>query len=611
MTESSNAVEGDTRIPAHPSPAPERNQPEDTGESSLQEFDAERLSRRSVIVALVLLVLAAFANSLSGSFVHDDLRVIQANPLFGRWDSATVSRPFKYDIWTALSPDDGVDRVDSYYYRPIFGLFLMGAYQLADRDPFRWHLILVLLHALAGILVFVTTEKTLASAMFGNTNRRMLAAFAAAIYLVHPVQSESVAWISSVVNPLSTIFLLGAFYFYLSYRERPEKPIPRLAVALALFAMAALSKEGTLALVLIVATYELFIFNREYGFLKRARVASIQAAPYALVAVAYLALRYSVLKVLSGRHRNLNFSDDFVLTIADNLRTLPALALGYAQKAFLPVNLSFIYEFGYVRSVGLMSFWMPFAVLPAAIGLLFYLSRRIPEIRIAAIWAVLPLLPHFNTLVFTSDELIHDRYLYVPMIGVAFLIAVLITRAGQIPNLRLSGRTVAIASILVLGVLFVETIVQNRKWQSEESLWSSASAHARSSRMVHTALGYLAEQKGDLPGAVREYEAALAVNPNMIDAMNSVAFVHARLGQWDQASRYFERLVQLTPNKPVAHFNLSFAYAVQKRYEDAVSEQGAAIDLDPTGPRADEWRARLAQLEKTIAGNRPVNTREN
>jgi len=92
--------------------------------------------------------------------------------------------------------------------------------------------------------------------------------------------------------------------------------------------------------------------------------------------------------------------------------------------------------------------------------------------------------------------------------------------------------------------------------------------------------------------------------------MNNAAFVQARLGQWDQASRYFERIVSLTPNKAVAHFNLSFAYAVQKRYEDAAREQGAAIDLDPGGPRANEWRARLAQLEKIIAATATVNARD-
>ena len=69
---------------------------------------------------------------------------------------------------------------------------------------------------------------------------------------------------------------------------------------------------------------------------------------------------------------------------------------------------------------------------------------------------------------------------------------------------------------------------------------------------------------------------------------------------WDQASRYFERIVSLTPNKALAHFNLSFAYAVQKRYEDAAREQGVAIELDPGGPRTNEWRARLASSRKPL-----------
>lgn len=611
MTESTNAIEGDARTLAPSLPAEEANPPEATGETSLQNLGAYMVSTRGLILALVLLVLVAFANSLTGSFVHDDLQQIQVNPLFGHWDWATISRPFKYDHWAALRPAESGGRVDSYYYRPVFGLFLMAGYQVAGRSPLGWHLILLLLHAAAGVLVFVVMDKSLAAAtMLGDKNRRFLAALAAGIYVVHPAQSESVAWISGVVNPLSTVFLLGAFYFYLSYREKPEKPVARLTAALGLFAMAALSKESTPTLVLIVAAYEFFIFNRGAGFVKRARVAATQAAPYALVAVGYLALRYSVLKVLSGRNRNLNFPDDAVLTVADNLRTLPALLMGYMKIAFLPLNLSFMYDLGYVRSLGLMSFWMPLVVLVGASGLLVYLSRRMPEIRLAAIWMVAPLLPHLSTLVFASDELIHDRYLYLPMAGVAILLAALITRVHQIAYLPLPNGSVELASALVLGILCVGTIAQNRQWRNEESLWSSAAAHAPNSRMVHTALGYRAEQKEDWPGALREYEAALRINPEMIDALNNAAFVHTRLGQWDQASRDFEQIVSLTPNKAVAHFNLSFAYAVQKRYEAAAREQGVAIDLDPSGPRANEWRARLAQLEKTIASPATVNAHD-
>ena len=98
---------------------------------------------------------------------------------------------------------------------------------------------MLLLHAAAGILVFVLMDKSLAAAtMLGDRNRRLLAALAAGIYVVHPAQSESVAWISGLVNPLSSLFLLGAFYLYLSYREKPEKPVARLAAALGIFGAA-------------------------------------------------------------------------------------------------------------------------------------------------------------------------------------------------------------------------------------------------------------------------------------------------------------------------------------------------------------------------------------
>ncbi len=556
---------------------------------------------------LVLLVFVAFGNSLTGAFVHDDLRIVQTNPLFGHWDRATISRPFKYDIWTALSSNNGDGEIDSYYYRPMFALFLMAGYEVAGRSPMRWHLILLLLHAAAGVLMFLVMDKSLAEATkLADKSRRPVAALAAGIFLVHPVQSESVAWIAGVVNPLSTIFLLGALYFFLTYREKARRPLVRMAAALVLFAMAALSKESTLVLVLIVAAYELFIFNRGAGLFTRMRTAAIQGAPYVLVAAAYLAVRYNVLGVLSGRHRNLNFSDDFGLTVSDSLRTLPALLIGYMKLALLPVDLSFMYDFGYVRSFGLLSFWMPLVILLAVVGLLVYGAKQMPEIRLAAIWMTVPLLPHFSILVFTSDELIHDRYLYLPMVGIGLLLAILIARAVQFARAPLAARNMVLASAVVLSVLGAGAIAQNRKWRNEDSLWLSAAAHAPNSRTVHVALGYQAEQKKDLPGALREYEAALRIYPDMIDALNNAAFVHARLGHWDQASRNFERIVELTPKKAIAHFNLSFAYATQKRYEDAAREQALAIDLDPSGPRASEWRARLAQIEKTVAATAPV-----
>jgi len=324
----------------------------------------------------------------------------------------------------------------------------------------------------------------------------------------------------------------------------------------------------------------------------------IQTLPFTLVVFGHMTLRYLVLKVMFGRIFNLNFPDDASLTLVDNLRTLPALLIAYAKLVFLPTDLSLMYDFGYVRSFGFASFWMPLLVLLVAGLILIRFSRRVPAVKLAIIWMVLPLLPHLNTRVFVSDEIIHDRYLYLSILGAGLLIASSMVQAKKSSWLRLPAKSITGAAVTVLLVLSLLTGLQNKRYQNTEALWQDVAAHAPNSRIAHMELGRLAESKQDPAGALREYEAALKLNPDIIDALNNSAFVYARGRHWLEATRNFERIVSLTPDKAVAHFNLSFAYSVQKRYAEAVSEQRIAIELDPNGKRADEWRVRLEQLEK-------------
>ncbi|HST24341.1 MAG TPA: tetratricopeptide repeat protein, partial [Blastocatellia bacterium] len=244
----------------------------------------------------------------------------------------------------------------------------------------------------------------------------------------------------------------------------------------------------------------------------------------------------------------------------------------------------------------------PLGIVTAVAAAIILLCRRMPEVKAALIWMVIPLLPHLNTRVFVSEELIHDRYLYISLLGFGLLVAALIIRAIRSGRLPFAGYSMAYLPVMVLVVLLVSTILQNKQWHDEETLWARSAAYAPNSRLVHISLGIVAETKGDYQGALQEYERVLEINPDVIDALNNAAFIYARhMGQWPQATRYFEHIVSLTPDKPMAHFNLSFAYAVQKRYEDAAREQRAAIELAPNEPRADEWRKRLKQLERADA----------
>ncbi|MEN3330725.1 MAG: protein O-mannosyl-transferase [Blastocatellia bacterium] len=556
-------------------------------------------SKPVLMLGLLLLVTLAFANSINGELVHDDTAQIANNQMFGHWDGATLGRVLTRDYWAALQPEVAGDELASLYYRPAFSLFLMAGYEIVGRRPAGWHLIVLLLHMLCALLAFVTLEKTLqAASALADRPRRLLAACAAAVFAIHPAQSESVAWIAGAVGLMSTALMLATFYCYLHYREQRRAAI--LATMMLLFALAMLTKESAIVLILIVAAHELFIFNGDARGPVRLRRAALVALPFALIGAIYMVLRHLALGVWMGRIANLNFPDDAALTFADTLRTLPALFIAYVKLIVFPLGLSEFYDFGYVRALGWATFWMPLAALLFACLILLRAAARNMTTRLGLIWFALPLLPHLNTRAFVSDEIIHDRYLYLSLLGVGILVGgLLVQGAGKLK--WFSPRFAAVVAVGLLATLTLLTVMTNRRFANSETLWTHTAAHAPRARVPLIALGVSAEGRGDYATALNTYERVLAIHPDILDALNNSAFVYARQGRWDEATRRFERVIELQPGKAGGHFNLSFAYAVQRRYAEAVKEQQRAIELDPHNARIGEWRARLAELQRRLA----------
>jgi protein O-mannosyl-transferase len=550
--------------------------------------------KSALVLVLTLLTLVAFANSLRGDFVYDDQRTVEANPLLGHWDLHTLKAVFTEDYWAAYEMGRSSHHIDSLYYRPIYHIFTMAVYELAGKSAPAWHLISVFVHLAAVLLVFLVLERSISALPLSTKERQLAAAFGAAIFAIHPVQSEATNWISASANSLLGIFVFGAFYCYLRHRERGHTA--GLVAALILYAFAIFTKENAFGLPFIIAAYELAVMNRNRALIERLRTAGIRALPFACILGGYLAIRQLIISGMVMAGQNQNFPDDALLTFVDNLRTLPALLTAYMRLVLFPFNLSMMYDFGYVHKIDLLSFGVPLGLVLLTGGILLRLCKDSIEVRIATIWIIFPLLPNLNTRAFLSEEIIHDRYLYKSMFGISLLIALLVTKVMKSPRLRMPTRWRLCFPAVVLVILFVGTVLQNREWSSEEILWRWCAAHAPNSRIVHISLGRIAENKHQPAEALREYEKALEINPDTIDALNNAGFVYARSGLWPQATSDFERIVSLTPHKAVAHFNLSFAYAVQKRYADAEREQQAAIELDPTGDRSDEWRSRLAEL---------------
>jgi protein O-mannosyl-transferase len=557
--------------------------------------------RVSVLVGVSLLALSTYYNSLYGGFVRDDRSLVVENPMMGKWNTETLKLAFTRDSWANLEPEIARDKIDSIYYRPIFLLALMSGHSLAGTNAIAWHLIAVCVHLSAAFLAFLAIDKMLAlTTTETGGSRTLMSAFATAIFLVHPVQSESVAWISGLVGPLSTIFVLGAFMCYLAYR-RTAAAAALIGAAL-LFLIATFTKEQTLVLPIVILACEFFGFrNQETA--KPSQRGKIVLITMMGVIILYLAARYAAIGTLLGRNQNLNFPDDASLTFADQVSTFPALLLQYCKLVVYPSDLSSMYAFGYVRKLSVPGFWLPLTAVSVIATLLIYGARRSRTAAIGAVWLVIPLLPHLNTRAFVSDEIIHDRYLYGSLIGVSIVAAFVVWRVSAQPAIRgsLAG--------LVLLALAALTVNQNRQWKTDQSLWTRAEQTAPDSRLVHLALAGLAEKRRQPAIALAEYELVLKAHPDVIDALNNSALLSGRIGRWREAAEKFERIIELTPDKAIAHFNLSFVYAVQKRYGDAAREQRTAIELDPSGPLADEWRSRLEQIETAMAAAPTSNSK--
>ncbi|HEY6183492.1 MAG TPA: tetratricopeptide repeat protein [Terriglobales bacterium] len=560
-------------------------------------------SHRALLLALTLLVVATFANSLNGDYVYDDHRVVQANPLLGHWDRLTLTHIFTRDYWGAYNTSEGEQPNESLYYRPIVHFLEMATYEVAGQKAVLWHVVSILLHLVATLLAFFIANQSLAAiTSLEKEKRRLMSTFAAAMFAIHPAQSEVVAWISAASTSLVAVLIFGAFLCYLKYRGTGRRRY--LATGILLYASALLTKETAIGLSIIVVTYELFVFGRTQNLAERVRSSLRMALPFVSVMGIYFVIRHAILHILFGEVRSLNFPEDASLTLVDNLRTLPALLMGYLKLAISPYNHSLMYDFNYVHSLDARSFWLPVSILFLAMTALAYFWRRIPEVRVAAIWMVIPLLPHLNTRGFLSEEIMHDRYLYKSMLGFGMMLVILLVKAGQSQRWRLSGSRIAIASLLILFALCMQTVIQNTHWQNDQTVWNWSSRYAPNSRIVHISLGMLAEKNGRLQEAFQEYDKALRINTDTLDALNNEAFVYARVGNWGKATRNFEHIVALTPNKALAHFNLSFTYAMQKDYTAAAREQKKAIELDPDGVRATEWRLNLSQLERLVAAHK-------
>ena len=560
-----------------------------------------RTGRTALLLASVLLVtFLAYAGTLRAAFVYDDTAQILYNPAMRSWHN--LPRLFAEHVWASQAgslPN---------YYRPVFMAWCLVQYKLFGANPLPWHLVLVFLHLLATALVFQLARRLFADDFAATT--------AATIFGFHPIHVESVAWISGATDPLMAVFCLGSFLCYLRYRDSRMPSFAWLALALVLYGLACLSKEPAIVFAGVIASYEYLTWDQPRVPIKLAH-AAIRTFPFLLIAAAYLAQRWIVLRAIG--HANVP------LATAKLPLSWPMLLWFYAHKLVWPTDLALFYNVQYVTAPTWHDFWMPLLLVLFIATVTLSLTRRLPASHdqgtrsmrdlayLSVAWTVMFILPVLDVVSLEPGEIAHDRYLYVPSVGFALLLALLISRVrlGKttllgVPAAQI-GCLVAIASVMAFG-----TVRDSAHWANDLLLYYRAVQVSPTSLTATNRLATTLLERNYTAEGVRLHEQILRSNPDFWQSHFQLGNAYFQIGRYRESEEHLAAAARLHPGVPQIWMYLAISQMKNGHYIEGERSVRTAIAAQPTTlgghytlglilEQQERWREAVTAFEQELA----------
>jgi len=577
------------------------------------------MRERSFALIVLLVTAITYLGALQFEFVFDDYGQIVFNPFVKAWRYAPDY--FVSSVWKHLAPLSPGN-----YYRPLFLLLLRLNFSVFGNRPLGWHVAAIALHLLVTWLVFAVVRKM--------TGEFTLAWLSALIFGVHPIHHEVVAWISGMTESLFAAMFLASFLAYLLSRESSKRTW--MPVSYVFYALALLSKETAIVLPAMVFAHG-WIDRSSDGaprVIDRFKNALIPAIGYLPVAIIYVFVRRWV---LSGISHSVSGASIFTW-----LLTLPSLLLFYVQHWFFPIHLAESYDVLYQTRLSPLHVILPAAIILAVGGAIWAVRGRLSAraVAYAAAWIVIPLLPALDTFIFRPDELVHDRYFYVPSIGAALLVALVIERVAKskagVFGQPLRVVAIALALTIVLGFLSARAA---SFWINDYALFSRAhqisplNATAASSlgaemlaRGKLDAAGTLLEEsyrlhpddyriaynlgrveyaRHQFPQAAEYTRQAIVLSPNFSDAYISMGAIELKLGQRAEAQTSFRRAVETSPYSAPAHTTYGIVLALGGDCVAATEQFKTALILNPGDAVTQAQMFRCRAASSTPAPTKP------
>lgn len=519
--------------------------------NSLTRLSSNPWTRWILPGALLFLgVVLAYLPVLHNGFIWDD-------DIFITHDSLLTAPGGLWKIWFSLD-------VPSQYFPLVYTVFRFE-HTLWGVAPAGYHCVNLLLHAVNALLVWRLLKRlSVPGAWLG-----------AALFALHPVQVETVAWATELKNVMSLFFFLLSLLAWTEFVEERPKPAWRYyGVALILYGLALCSKATacTLPAALLLV---LWLQHKPVSITRW-----LQVVPFVV-----MGLGMGLVAMWWERYHQGTEGGVFSISLPERFLIAGHAVWFYLGKLLWPVNLAFSYPRWKIHPGDPLAYgWL--AAL-AALAVAIYLFRRFfgRGVEVAAAFYVATLVPMlgFFMLYTFRYTFVADHYQYVACIGPLALAA-----AGISLGLSKFDETLPFlkpifcgALVLVLGTL---TWQRTEVFRNRETLWRDTLAKNPDSWMAYNNLGLVLQNQGHIKEAFAYFQHALQLNPNYPEALDNVGTLLASGGRYDEAVECFRRANHIQPNSFNTLENLASALAATGHFKEAIENYRKAIQADPKHP---------------------------
>lgn len=529
-----------------------------------------RPSRWPFAMAAIAAVIAAswaYGPVLNGAFLFDDTSLPFALPAF----KAPLLAWLRADV------------------RPVLYFTYWLNARIGGDDPYSYHVLNVVFHLVSSGLVFLIVRRLLEWSQPQFKNLNLLAGFAAAIFLLHPVQTEAVAYLAGRSESLSAMFALLAFAVFL-YRPKLAVTWPLVAAILALFGLAILAKQNTIALPALLLLTD-YWWNPGFSF-KGIRANWKLYVPMALGAVGGLAFFWKI--IMTAETAGFRMKD---LTWYQYFFTQCRALFVYIGMFLLPANLTADWDFPISRTVLDHGAIGGLVVLLGLVVAAWHFRRRWPLACFGFLVYLVMMAPTSSILPIRDP--IAERRLYFALLGLLLMVVDLLAR------LKIERRVLATACLVVALLAAGVTHARAAVWSDPIALWEDTARKAPNKRRVRFQLGaaYFFANPPQYDRAIAEFEKTAQLEPPDYNLLIDWGLALDGLDRMDDALAKLRTASMMEPG-PHVFTQIAMVYAKRQRWAEALDALATAEKVNPNYPHIYVYRGKIFlaqnQLEPAI-----------